>query len=136
MGAVLCMNLLTLSGCDRIVQSAVVEEKDQTEQKKEEKKETVQKTVAEQVQAPEKGMVSPYMNHHFVEALLMCGKRDQAMEYMKYYWGGMLSHGADTFWELYNPENPAESPYGSSIVNSYCHAWSCTPTYLLRKYFN
>ena len=28
MGAVLCMNLLTLSGCDRIVQSAVVEEKD------------------------------------------------------------------------------------------------------------
>ena len=77
---------------------------------------------------PEKGMVSPYMNHHFVEALLMCGKKDQAMEYMKYYWGGMLSHGADTFWELYNPENPAESPYGSSIVNSYCHAWSCTPT--------
>lgn len=53
MGAVLCMNLLTLSGCDRVVQSAVVEEKDQTEQKKGEKKETVQKTVAEQVQAPE-----------------------------------------------------------------------------------
>ena len=49
---------------------------------------------------PEKGMVSPYMNHHFVEALLMCGKKDQAMEYMKYYWGGMISHGADTFWEL------------------------------------
>ena len=53
MGAVLCINLLTLSGCDRVVQSAVVEEKDQTEQKKEEKKETVQKTVAEQVEAPE-----------------------------------------------------------------------------------
>lgn len=84
---------------------------------------------------PEKGMVSPYMNHHFVEALLKCGKKEQAMDYMKYYWGGMLSHGADTFWELYNPENPAESPYGGSIVNSYCHAWSCTPTYLLRKYF-
>lgn len=84
---------------------------------------------------PEKGMVSPYMNHHFVEALLMCGKKEQALDYMKYYWGGMLSHGADTFWELYNPEDPAESPYGSSIVNSYCHAWSCTPTYLLRKYF-
>lgn len=84
---------------------------------------------------PEKGMVSPYMNHHFVEALLLCGKKDEAMDYMKYYWGGMLSHGADTFWELYNPKNPAESPYGSSIVNSYCHAWSCTPTYLLRKYF-
>lgn len=44
-------------------------------------------------------MVSPYMNHHFVEALLMCGKKDQAMKYMKYYWGGMINHGADTFWE-------------------------------------
>ena len=54
MGAVLCMNLLTLSGCDRVVQSAVVEEKNQTEQKNEEKKETVQKTVAEQVEAPER----------------------------------------------------------------------------------
>ncbi|MGN0294278.1 MAG: cellobiose phosphorylase [Lachnospiraceae bacterium] len=84
---------------------------------------------------PEKGMVSPYMNHHFVEALLMCGRKEQAMNYMKYYWGGMLNYGADTFWELYNPENPAESPYGSSIVNSYCHAWSCTPAYLLRKYY-
>ena len=84
---------------------------------------------------PEKGMVSPYMNHHFVEALLICGRKEQALEYMKYYWGGMLKHGADTFWELYNPGNPAESPYGSSIVNSYCHAWSCTPAYLLRKYF-
>ena len=38
MGAVLCINLLTLSGCDHVVQSDVVEEKDQTEQKKEEKK--------------------------------------------------------------------------------------------------
>ena len=84
---------------------------------------------------PEKGMVSPYMNHHFVEALLLCGRKEQALDYMKYYWGGMISHGADTFWELYNPKNPAESPYGSSIVNSYCHAWSCTPAYLLRKYF-
>lgn len=85
---------------------------------------------------PEKGMVSPYMNHHFVEALLMCKRTQKALDYMIYYWGGMLELGADTFWELYNPKNPAESPYGSSIVNSYCHAWSCTPTYLLRKYFN
>lgn len=84
---------------------------------------------------PEKGMVSPYMNHHFVEALLVCGLKDKALDYLEYYWGGMLKLGADTFWELYNPKNPSESPYGSSIVNSYCHAWSCTPTYLLRKYF-
>ena len=53
-GALLCMNLLTISGCDKVVHSAVVEEKDKTAAKKEEnkEKETVQKTVAEQVQAP------------------------------------------------------------------------------------
>ena len=82
---------------------------------------------------PEMGMVTPYMNHHFVEALIICGEKEKALEYMKYYWGDMLEQGADTFWELYNPENPQESPYGSSIVNSYCHAWSCTPTYILRR---
>lgn len=84
---------------------------------------------------PEKSMVSPYMNHHYVEALLLCGEKEQALNFMKYYWGGMIDLGATAFWELYNPKNPAESPYGSSIVNSYCHAWSCTPTYLIRKYF-
>ena len=52
---------------------------------------------------------------------------------MESCWGGMLDQGADTFWELYNPENPTESPYGSDMVNSYCHAWSCTPTYILRE---
>ena len=54
LGAFLCMNLFTISGCDKVVHSAVVEEKDKTAAKKEEnkEKETVQKTVTEQVQAP------------------------------------------------------------------------------------
>ena len=80
------------------------------------------------------GMVTPYMNHHYTEALFLCGENEKAVEYLRYYWGGMLKQGADTFWEVYNPENPQESPYGSSIVNSYCHAWSCTPVYLIWKY--
>jgi len=77
-------------------------------------------------------MVTPYMHHHYVEALLSCGEKEKAYKHMTSYWGGMIENGADTFYELYNPENPFESPYGSSIVNSYCHAWSCTPTYLMR----
>ena len=84
---------------------------------------------------PEIRMVTPYMYHHFVDALIQCGEKDRALEEIKKYWGEMINDGADTFWELYNPYNKSESPYGSSIVNSYCHAWSCTPTYLLRRYF-
>lgn len=79
-------------------------------------------------------MVTPYMYHHYIEALLQADRTEKAFEVLRRYWGGMAREGADTFWELYNPENPSESPYGGSIVNSYCHAWSCGPAYFLRKY--
>ena len=80
-------------------------------------------------------MVTPYMYHNYVDALISVGEKDKAFEVLCTYWGGMLDEGADTFWELYNPENPSESPYGGTIVNSYCHAWSCAPAYFLRKFF-
>lgn len=79
------------------------------------------------------GMVTPYMMHHYVEALCMVGRKKEARQVIRDYWGGMADHGADTYWELYNPKNPDESPYGSPVVNSYCHAWSCTPAWFLRS---
>jgi hypothetical protein len=84
---------------------------------------------------PEIKMVTSYMYHHLIEALLLCGKKDKALEQMRAYWGEMVKDGADCFWELYNPEDKFLSPYGSNLINSYCHAWSCTPTYFIRKYF-
>lgn len=77
--------------------------------------------------------VTPYMYHHYIEALIKYGKKEQAASVLCGYWGGMAN--SDTFGELYNPKNPDESPYGGTIVNSYCHAWSCAPAYFLRKYF-
>ena len=82
------------------------------------------------------GMVTPYIHHYYIEALIESGERSKALNVIKEYWGGMVKLGADTFWELYNPDNPYESPYGGTIVNSYCHAWSCAPAYFLRRYFN
>lgn len=80
-------------------------------------------------------MVTPYMYHYFIDALMENGLRDQALDCMKSYWGGMVEAGADTFWELYDPKDPYASPYGSRLVNSFCHAWSGTPSYFIRKYF-
>ena len=80
-------------------------------------------------------MVTPYMYHNYIAALLLVGEKKMALQKMEAYWGGMTDLGEVTFWELYNPENPSESPYGGTIVNSYCHAWSCGPAYFLRKYF-
>jgi hypothetical protein len=84
---------------------------------------------------PSVRMVSPYMYHHYIDALIRCGEKERALEEMKRYWGGMIRAGADTFWEVYNPDNEEESPYGSVAANSYCHAWSCTPSYFLRKFY-
>lgn len=83
---------------------------------------------------PVKGIATPYMYHHIVEALFEAGLKEEAADLMKNYWGKMIELGADTFWEAFDPDNPDYSPYGSPIVNSYCHAWSCTPAYLIQKY--
>jgi len=80
-------------------------------------------------------MVTPYMYHNYIDALMKIHEEEKALQKLEEYWGGMEALGADTFWELYNPANPNESPYGGTVVNSYCHAWSCAPAYFLRKYF-
>lgn len=85
---------------------------------------------------PRVNMVTPYMYHHFVDALMLNGMKEKALECMRSYWGQMVEDGADCFWELYDPNNKYVSPYGSRIINSYCHAWSCTPSYFIRKYFS
>lgn len=83
---------------------------------------------------PVQGVGTPYMYHHIVAALFEAGLTDDAVREMKAYWGAMVALGADTFFEAFDPQRPNFSPYGSPIINSYCHAWSCTPTYLIRKY--
>ena len=83
---------------------------------------------------PVKGIATPYMYHHVAEALFIAGMTDEAINLIKSYWGKMIKMGADTFWEAFDPDKPDYSPYGNSIVSSYCHAWGCTPVYLIKKY--
>jgi alpha-L-rhamnosidase len=75
----------------------------------------------------------PYLYHYVVEAMMRCGLEARARDVIVSYWGGMVDAGAHTFWEVYDPRNPLLSPYGNVLTNSYCHAWSCTPAYLLRS---
>jgi alpha-L-rhamnosidase len=77
---------------------------------------------------------APYLYHYVVEAMIMSGLNEEAKNIITTYWGGMVNKGADTFWEVYDPKNDFISPYNSFLVNSYCHAWSCTPVYFIRKY--
>lgn len=81
-------------------------------------------------------MVTPYMYHYFIDALIQNGIPELALSRMKAYWGEMIRDGADTFFELYDPNDRYASPYCSRLVNSFCHAWSGTPSYFIRTYFN
>lgn len=78
---------------------------------------------------------TPYANHFLVQAMLNCGMKQEAKNYVEQYWGGMVRLGADTFWEYYVPDNQLFSSYnGYTLLNSYCHAWSCTPIYFIVNY--
>ena len=83
-----------------------------------------------------KDVVSPYMHHYTVEALLHAGMKDTALDYIKEYWGKMVELGADTYWEVFVPGDFTVSPYRNPVMNSCCHAWSCSASYFIRKYFN
>ena len=78
---------------------------------------------------------TPYMYHYVLEAMVKTNMLCEAQELIKSYWGGMVDLGADTFYEAYVPGDPDFSPYKDKMINSMCHAWSCTPTYFIRKYF-
>ncbi|MFV8341026.1 glycoside hydrolase [Flavobacterium sp. XS2P39] len=77
---------------------------------------------------------APYLYHYVIEAMIQVGMKKEAKDILTSYWGDMVNKGADTFWEVYDPKNDFLSPYNAFLVNSYCHAWSCTPVYFIRKY--
>ena len=77
---------------------------------------------------------TPYGTHYLIDAMLQCGMNEEARNYVIDYWGGMVEKGADTFWEAYDPKNDYISPYNFHPLNSYCHAWSCTPVYFIYTY--
>lgn len=79
---------------------------------------------------------TPYLWHYLCEALVGVGLFDETLTIIRNYWGGMVRAGADTFWESFDPQDPRSSPYGDVRNNSFCHAWSCTPSYLLRVRMN
>lgn len=79
--------------------------------------------------------VTPYMHHYLVEAMLRADMRDEALMHIKSYWGAMVRAGADTFWEVFVQDHPEASPYNDPLMHSFCHAWSCSASYFIRKYF-
>ncbi|GAX03934.1 alpha-L-rhamnosidase [Secundilactobacillus pentosiphilus] len=79
-------------------------------------------------------LTTPSTQGLLAEALFKHGRRKEALSGIKHYWTGMLKRGADTFWEVYDENDPTYSPYGSILLNGHCFGWSSYPAYLFRKY--
>jgi len=78
------------------------------------------------------------MQFYELEALCAMGQQKQVLRRIRDYWGGMLSLGATSFWEKYDPAEKGAAQYamyGRPFGKSLCHAWGASPIYLLGKYY-
>lgn len=80
--------------------------------------------------------VTPYNHHYILEAYEKLEAFDKLESHIENYWGAMIEKGADTFWEAFDKNDPLFSPYDDCILNSYCHAFSCTPIYFIKKHLD
>lgn len=80
-------------------------------------------------------LATPFAVHYQIEALISCGEKNKALEIIRSYWGAMADAGFDCCPECFNPNDELYTPYRYPVLNSACHAWSCTPSYWIRKYF-
>ncbi|MGC9261707.1 MAG: alpha-L-rhamnosidase C-terminal domain-containing protein, partial [Phycisphaerae bacterium] len=94
-----------------------------------------------------KQVATPYYNNFVIFALSHLGHYRQALNFIRYYWGGMIHEGATTFWEKYDPTWPKKhfhryldnngKPDPNLAWNyliSLCHGWSSGVTNWLTDY--
>ncbi|TNJ65533.1 alpha-L-rhamnosidase [Paenibacillus hemerocallicola] len=97
----------------------------------------------EQGRTPE--LKGAFFYHIVLETLFSCGFDNRAIEKIRSYWGEMLSRGATTWWETFDPDSPHSTVPGPYMGNtptylrddvpvSFCHGWGAAPTYLLTRY--
>lgn len=82
-------------------------------------------------------ITTPYFEFFELDAMCKIGEYDYMTDMLTSYWGGMLAHGATTFWEEYFPQKSRVenyAMYGQPYDKSLCHAWGASPIYLLGKY--
>ena len=80
-------------------------------------------------------IISPYYNYYVIRAMAETGHRQEALEWIRQYWGGMLREGATSFWEAYDPSwykedfhSSLQADNRSGYFVSLAHGWSAGPT--------
>lgn len=82
-------------------------------------------------------ITTPYFKFYENEVHCRHGNQKLLEESMRNYYGAMLSTGATSLYEEFDPNmRGAEhyAMYGNPYEKSLCHAWSASPIYLLGRY--
>lgn len=84
--------------------------------------------------SPDDPVISPYFNAYLIQAMARAGHREEALAWIREYWGGMLAEGATSFWESYDlrwPKNnfhlSLQADGTSGFFVSLAHGWSSGP---------
>jgi hypothetical protein len=84
---------------------------------------------------PHHFMVTPYYNFYVICAMAQAGHRQEALKWIREYWGGMVEKGATSFWEAYDPSWPREDFHSHLQADnsqgyfvSLSHGWSSGAT--------
>ena len=84
---------------------------------------------------PRHFQITPYYNFYVITAMAESGHRQEALDWIREYWGGMIKAGATSFWEAWDPTWPTEHFHGSLQADngqgyfvSLSHGWSSGPT--------
>ena len=80
-------------------------------------------------------IISPYYNDYVIRAMAEMGHRQEALGWIRQYWGGMLKEGASSFWEAYDTDwykedfhSSLQSDNRSGYFVSLAHGWSAGST--------
>ncbi len=82
-------------------------------------------------------ITTPYFKFYENQVHCMAGNPEILEEAIRDYYGSMLSTGATTLYEEYDPDMSGTehyAMYGDPYGKSLCHAWSASPIYLLGCY--
>ena len=70
---------------------------------------------------------NPYFKYFLLDMAYSLGHREWATDFMRYYWGGMIRAGAQTWWEYFSPDVEEEEV----VTESYCHGYGVSANYFI-----
>jgi hypothetical protein len=80
-------------------------------------------------------IMSPYYGDYVLRAMAKMNHRQDALAWMRQYWGGMLAEGATSFWEAYDTRwykedfhSSLQADNRSGYFVSLAHGWAAGPT--------